>query len=218
MISKLYFNKNKKITEECKEKKVLDLGVVDHDVEYERRENWLHGDIKKVAKELTGLDIDEEAAKILKKKGYNVFAGNAESFNLKKKFDVVVAGDLIEHLNNVGEFLESVKKHMTPGSKLIITTPNCLSLSNSIEAFIFGKIKYFNEEHTHWYDESTIKRQLENYNFSVEEISFIVHNPHFIEESRLRYLLKNLRFVLQVFVCSLRKQLAPTMLIKARLK
>ena len=217
MISKLYKDKNKPILANCVNKNVLDLGIVDHDARYEQKKGWLHGDLKRISKKIMGIDIDEKSIKILKQKEYDVIARNVENFDLKEKFDVVVAGDLIEHLDNVGNFLKCVKKHMRKDSLFILTTPNCLSLSNWIELLIFGKIKFINEQHTHWYDENTIKRILKNHDFKIEELSFIIHNPHFIEESRSRYLLKNMRHSIHAIFCSIRKQFAPTIFVKAKL-
>lgn len=218
MISKLYSDKVNTIVNECRNKSVLDLGIVDHDVRYEQKKDWLHRKLKNVAKEITGLDINKEAIKILKSKGYNVVSADAENFNLKNKFEVIVAGDLIEHLNNVGMFLNSVKKHMNKDSILIATIPNCLSLSNWLELIFFGRIKYINDEHTIWYDENTIKRILENHGFTIKELSFMINNPHFINESRIRSLLKDVRNIFIKLVCSIRKQAAPTIFIKAGLK
>jgi 2-polyprenyl-3-methyl-5-hydroxy-6-metoxy-1,4-benzoquinol methylase len=217
MISKLYFDKHRILMEKCKGKKVLDLGIVDHDVKYETRKRWLHRDLKKVSKEILGLDIDKESIEILKKRGYNVKFGNVENFNLKEKFERIIAGDIMEHLNNIGNFLECAKKHMHKDSELIITVPNCLSCTNWIEVLLFGRIKYFNEEHTVWYDEATIKRILENYNLKIEEISFVCHNPHFIGESSLRYFLKNIRHSFLKIICKLRKQFSQTIFIRVKL-
>ena len=218
MLSKLYFDKNKEIVKICKGKRVLDLGVIDHDVGYEMKKNWLHGDIKKVSKNLTGIDIDSTSVDVLKKKGYNVFAMNAERFNLKKKFDVVVAGDLIEHLDNVGNFLESVRNHLSGDGEFILTTPNSLSFANWVELIIFGKIKYINGEHTHWYDENTLRRAIENKGFVIKEISFVLHNPHFIGEGRTRTFFKKIRHIFGFLLCGLRKQFAPTLLMRCKKK
>ena len=217
MISRLYFNKNVIIADICKQKDVLDLGIVDHDVNYEKTFGWLHGNLKIVSKNLIGVDIDKKSIDILKKRGYNVYTANVENFNLKRKFDVIVAGDIIEHLNNVGSFLKNVKRHMRNDSIFVATVPNCLSFSNWLELLAFGKIKYFNEEHVCWYDKNTIKRALENHGFEIDEMSFIVHNPHFIGESFAMRTLKNIRHVIHSGLCLIRKQLAPTIFIKARM-
>ncbi|MDP1695952.1 MAG: methyltransferase domain-containing protein [archaeon] len=218
MISKLYFDKTNIIVKECRNKSVLDLGIVDHDVKYEQKKDWLHRKLKNVAKDILGLDLNEEAIKILKNKGYNVVSANAENFNLKNKFEVIVAGDLIEHLNNVGMFLNSVKKHMNKDSIFIATVPNCLSISNWLELIFFGRIKYINDEHTIWYDANTIKRVFENHGFIIKELSFMINNPQFIGETKFRRFLKNTRHFLSVIICSLRKQAAPTIFVKVVIK
>jgi SAM-dependent methyltransferase len=217
VVSKLYFDKNKEIIRFCSDKSVLDLGFVDHDENYEARSDWLHKRIRKVAKGLVGVDIDKRAVKILKKKGYDVRFADVENFRLGKKFEVVVAGDLIEHLRNVGQFMNCVKRHLQKKGTIILTTPNCLSLSNWIELVFFGRVKYINQEHTHWYDENTLRKVLSDSGFSVKEVSFVVHNPRFIGESRLRTILKKIRHVFSVFFCLLRKQSAPTIFVRAEL-
>jgi SAM-dependent methyltransferase len=53
---------------------------------------------------------------------------NAENFHLGRKFDVIVAFDLIEHLTNPGLFLQCCKEHLVPGGQIILTTPNAYNL------------------------------------------------------------------------------------------
>jgi len=130
----------------CKDKNVLDLGCVDHDSRLERNDLWLHKHIKNVANNLIGVDYLREEVENLKKKGYNIIFANVENFDLNKKFDIIVAGELIEHLENPGKFLDSVKKHMHKDSILIITTPNCFSIRRMIGVIFFGKLKE-NREH-----------------------------------------------------------------------
>jgi len=218
MKSKLYFDKHKPLVKACAGKKVLDLGVVDHDSRYESGNRWLHKDLKKVSKKIVGVDIDEKSVSELNKKGYDIKVADVENFDLGEKFEVIVAGDIIEHLNNVGNFLTSVRKHMNSDSVFVITTPNCLSFSNWLELFLFDRIKFINEEHTLWFDQNTLKKSLGNHGLRVEESSFIIHDPHFIGEERFKYLLKKVRYGAHMVLCLLRKQLAPTIMVKARLK
>ena len=112
------------ISSRCKNKIVLDLGCVQHDLEKLHNGLWIHGSIKEVASELIGLDYLEEEVKKLNELGFNIVCGNAELFELNRKFDVIVAGDIIEHLNNFGNFLESCVNHMATDGRLIITSAN----------------------------------------------------------------------------------------------
>jgi 2-polyprenyl-3-methyl-5-hydroxy-6-metoxy-1,4-benzoquinol methylase len=218
MKTKLYFDKHEPLVRFCIGKKVLDLGVVDHDTRYELGNRWLHKDLKKVSRKILGVDIDKISVNKLNEKGYEIKVANVENFDLGEKFEVIVGGDIIEHLNNVGNFLSCIKKHMDRESIFLLTTPNCLSFSNWLELLLFDRIKYINEEHTLWFDQNTIRRSLENHGFRVEESSFIIHNPHFLGEEKFKYMLKKVRYGMHVMFCLLRKQLAPTIMIKARLK
>lgn len=57
---------------------------------------------------------------------------------LGRRFDVIVAGELIEHIENVGVFLENVRTHLKPGGLLFLTTPNPTSFRFFAYA-LFGK-------------------------------------------------------------------------------
>jgi 2-polyprenyl-3-methyl-5-hydroxy-6-metoxy-1,4-benzoquinol methylase len=72
-------------------------------------ENWLHGVLKRNFDTVIGIDISEEVLE-LRKYGYEVYVVNAEDFDLDRKFETIVVGELIEHLSNPGKFLECAKK------------------------------------------------------------------------------------------------------------
>ncbi|MCV4607588.1 hypothetical protein OFB74_32295, partial [Escherichia coli] len=57
----------------------------------------------------------------------NLFEADLELLNnvpLERTFDVIVAGEIIEHLNNPGLFLSGVRRFMHRDSKLVTTTIN----------------------------------------------------------------------------------------------
>ena len=45
------------------------------------------------------MDILSSEENVLKK-GYNIIKGNAEIFDFEEEFDIIIAGELIEHLSN----------------------------------------------------------------------------------------------------------------------
>ena len=94
-----------------KDKDVLDLGCVNHDSKLKDDPLWVHGFLNKNC-DVLGVDILWEGIKDLFKDGYNVVCGDAENINLEKKFDVIVAGELIEHLSNQGLFLNNCRRHL----------------------------------------------------------------------------------------------------------
>lgn len=154
-----------------KNKKVLDIGCIDHDAKFESKENWLHKQMIAYAKEVSGIDYIKKDVQALQNKGYNIVYGNAEDFNLNKKFDVIVAAELIEHLFNPGSFLDSVKKHMHKDSILIITTPNVFTLGNAFRIIrrIWKLEKIDNDEHVVWYDVQTLRNLLERKGLAVHK-------------------------------------------------
>ena len=61
-----------------------------------------------------------------------------------KKFDVVIASEIIEHLFHPDIFLKKLKPLLNTGGKIIITTPNFLFWKNRLK-ILFGKFEYASE-------------------------------------------------------------------------
>lgn len=189
-------------------KEVLHLGCVQHDWKVSVQQAWIHSFIAKYSEKLIGIDILEDDAKKLTQIGYDIRYGNAESFNLSMKFDVVFAGELIEHLGNLEGFFDSCKRHMKSDSKLIITTPNCFGIRYSLW-HLLGR-RFVNPEHTCWFDRHTIKQLLNRYGFRIEIWGYI------LLDSPLS--LKRPYAVILTMVERLFRKLAPTLFIVAGLK
>jgi SAM-dependent methyltransferase len=131
-----------------KGKDVLDIGSVGQAREYSFW-NMLKGNCKS----LMGIDIVEsEDPKIIK--------GDMEREKLGKKFDVIIAGDVIEHVNNQGLFLQNIQRHLREDGTLIITTPNAKWWT------VFLKP---NKTHTLWHDIHTLSRVLSLNGFCIQK-------------------------------------------------
>ncbi len=87
----------------------------------------------------TGINISEKVINSYKGKSKNLkfVCGNIEEMDLKEKFDLVICGELIEHLDNVDEFIAKIKGNMNSGGYLLLTIPNLASLFNRI-SLLFG--------------------------------------------------------------------------------
>lgn len=152
-------------------KKVLHLGCIGVSWKESLREDWMHHFIMGNARETEGLDNWENECRKLQRVGYNIKVGNAENFDLKTQFDVIFAGELLEHLEDFRGFLESCKKHMREDSRLIITTPNCYGFRFVIQ-YLLNK-PYANPYHTCHFSEKTLSQLLERHHLSVECVKYI---------------------------------------------
>jgi len=97
-------NKVKFILPYVKGKNVLDIGVVAHVSKTYYRPNWLHKHIYKASKRCVGIDILKTGVKSLTDRGFEVYVADAQSFSLSEQFDVIVAGDILEHLHDTKGF------------------------------------------------------------------------------------------------------------------
>src|SRR5687768_87663 len=111
-------------------KKVLHLGCTNWPYTKEAIDNnmLLHSELEGIAAELYGFDFDQEGLDVLASHGTtNLFQADLEKLDelaLDEKFDVIIAGEMIEHLNNPGKFLQGIKRFMNPDTDLVITTVN----------------------------------------------------------------------------------------------
>lgn len=158
------------------ENSVLDIGCADHFAEMAEEEYWLHKHLYTKTESVLGMDLEEKEVKKLKDRGYNVLQGNAENFNLEEKFDIINAGELIEHLSNPGTFLDNCYNHLKNDGKLIITAPNVWYLPYQMSVLIRGRPP-LNKQHTCWYDKNTLIQLLERHNFKVQKLCYVKALP-----------------------------------------
>jgi 2-polyprenyl-3-methyl-5-hydroxy-6-metoxy-1,4-benzoquinol methylase len=154
-----------------KGKSVLDLGCVDHDLK-QLQGTWLHRELAHHAKDLLGVDHLPEAIQGLKNLGFNVICQNVEKLNLERNFDVIVAGEIIEHLSNPGLFLEGVHRHLRNDGLFILTTPNPFSIAQFFKILKRNKIKV-NADHTTWFDPETLRVLLQKNKLEIKEIYWL---------------------------------------------
>ena len=137
------------IVAHCKDKKVLDVGCVGQDKSRDAA-SWLHGRIKNVAAGLTGVDIETTGIAELKKEGFEIYTPE-ELAGIGESFDVIVMGDVIEHVNDPGDFLTFYAKFLKPDGQIIVCTPNSFGIRYTLQVLIYGKPST-NGEHTLAFD------------------------------------------------------------------
>jgi len=169
----------KEICRLCRERSVLHLGFVQHRLWRERLKQgrWLHSKLSLVADHLVGFDyLEEEVHAIKEEFNYECYVVDVEKIEenfLDKRFDIIVCGELIEHLSNPGKMLEGIKKFMHQRSVLIVTTPNPYS-QQRIRLIQKDKLEknWLNKEHTMWFTYETLKQLLRKHGFQEVEYKY----------------------------------------------
>lgn len=132
-------------------RRVLDIGVVEHSQRYFEEDGWRHRKIAANASYCLGLDILEPLVQQLNLQGYNVRCVDATSeADLGERFDVVFIGDVIEHVENPANLLRFAKRHLTPGGRILVTTPNPFS-RKFVKQFFKQGVMVVNLDHLAWF-------------------------------------------------------------------
>jgi hypothetical protein len=81
--------------------------------------------------------------------------------------ELVVAGEVIEHTESPGRFLDSLALLSAPNGRLVLTTPNAASLLNPLAAM--GRYELVNPTHVAVYSWYTLTNLMERHGWNVEE-------------------------------------------------
>ena len=85
------------------------------------------------------IDFDKEALKLARKKGIftkELDLDNDEIKWDKKKFDIVIATEILEHLKDPERHLEGIKKILKPNGVVLISLPNECTLYHRLMVFL----------------------------------------------------------------------------------
>ena len=178
-------------------KEVLDLGSLGQTNSYS-----LWNDVYKNSgyKSLTGIDLEDASQTALSHfnvkpsklpSDSRIVYGNFETYQFGKQFDVIVAGDLIEHVNNQGLLLQNVHRHLKTEGVFILTTPNSKWLTGFLKP---------NPTHVLWHDEFTLRRVLNINKFEIEKLIY-----YFGNKKNYNYFLRILALRQSIFVICKKK-------------
>ncbi len=176
------------IQEKCRGKRVLDLGCIRHSADFAIQDrNWLHNKIRSVAAETVGVDILAQEVNRLNENGYDiVFADVTKPLNINGQFDVIVAGDLIEHLVNFEGFFLNCRRLLKKEGILIISTPN--PFYAELYGFLVFKRRFLiNPEHTCWIDPQALLQLAARFGYIIDEIHYLKNSfriKHLILENK----------------------------------
>lgn len=160
----------------CKGKKVLEFGAT----------GPLHEAVVKVAAGVTGIDRETTADT----KGFDldnvayaqlpVYGGvsDATTGMAVVQPDIILCGEVLEHLANPGFFLQRLKAQF-PGIPVIITVPN--AFTDIGRKLLQRGIENVNVDHVSWYSYRTLKTLVERYGFEIEAFHWYNGEPYYSE-------------------------------------
>jgi 2-polyprenyl-3-methyl-5-hydroxy-6-metoxy-1,4-benzoquinol methylase len=83
---------------------------------------------------ILGLEINQNAISICRKKGLNVLDKPLKKINAK--FDLIVSFEVLEHISNVQEFITQAIDLIAPGGSIILAVPNPQSYFQDLDCIL----------------------------------------------------------------------------------
>lgn len=164
---------------------VLDVGCAGHVPEPDSP-YWVHGGLRDRFQTVVGIDINEKKVRMLRDLGYeDIHLASAEEFQLDRRFDSIVAGELIKHLSNPGLFLQRCREHLKPHGRVILTTPYPFSLLYVLYAIFKFPKTCENTEHACWFCLKTLMELANRHGFKVVHWNLI--EDYRLDSPSLRY-------------------------------
>jgi len=144
---------------------VLHVGCADHvELIQAKREtgSYLHDLLSGSAARVVGSDINEDALERMRQMG-TVDLYSAGEVPSDLSFDLVLVPDVIEHIPNVGDFLEGLRQY---ACDVVITTPNALRMHNRL---LFTH-ELVNTDHRYWFSPYTLAKCLVTAGYDIKQM------------------------------------------------
>jgi SAM-dependent methyltransferase len=170
---------------------------------HQAEEQWLHAHLAGPARELVGVDLDAVGVEAARAEGYEAYVADCCEPDQVRALgitpaDVVVAGEIIEHLDNPGAFLDALHLLGAPDGRLVITTPNAYGWVNPMALLSGHEVNH--PDHIAMYTWRTLSELLRRHGWEVVETATFVPSVKTMEGAglRLRLLGWGARFALFV--------------------
>jgi SAM-dependent methyltransferase len=174
----------------CRGRRVLDVGCVQHTWEQSHRNpNWLHQKIRKASATCVGVDYLAHDVERLRELGYDIVVGDVLSDEPPGTFEVVVLGDLIEHLENPVRLLEYAAAALEPDGIAIVTTPNATYLGQFVTVLARRRPE-INPEHVVIFDPFTFRNLVDRSPLELQELVWLRPSWPALWDSRSRVVRK----------------------------
>ncbi len=128
---------------------------------------------------VTGIDTDDKLIAVARERLDEVIKGDVEEILDKKtlgKYDCIVCGDVLEHLNNPWKVVRRLKTHLKKGGIFIASTPNVMNWAIFFD-LIRGRWDYvpfsiLSGTHIRFFTRNTLIELFEEAGYKVREVIF----------------------------------------------
>lgn len=158
-------------------KKVLDVGCGD---------GFMMEKIQAQENQVEGVEVSTPAIKKARQKGLKIYDVSLSyrdwAKTIHKKFDIVWAGEIIEHIFDTDLFLENIKQVLVKKGELIISTPNVASLGRRLLLLFGGNpvlettARKYDAGHIRYFTFDTLRKLTEEHGFKVVSMQSSVVN------------------------------------------
>jgi len=134
---------------------------------------------------MTGLDADAQAIEVAKAHARNadlkITYNNKALEDLNKKYDVVLALEIIEHVSDVAQFVEECTRLVKPGGLIIFSTLNRTPKSFALGIVVAEHILRWVPKGTHnwrqFVQPAELAKHVRKNGFNVFDVCGLVYNP-----------------------------------------
>ena len=156
-------------------KRVLDVGC---------SSGYLAEPLAGLGNTIVGIELDPAAARAAEAFCERVHVGDVETMELPLdpgSFDVVLCGDVVEHLRDPVGALARLRPFLKPGGRLVLSTPNVANWAVRA-SLLAGRWRYtdrgiLDRSHTHLFTRATLREAVERAGYRVDQIDFSVPVP-----------------------------------------
>jgi 2-polyprenyl-3-methyl-5-hydroxy-6-metoxy-1,4-benzoquinol methylase len=156
-------------------KRVLDVGC---------SSGYLAAPLAARGNSIVGIELDPEATRGAEPYCERVLVGDVEAMELSLEpgsFDVVLCGDVVEHLRDPVGTLARLRPLLRDDGRLVLSTPNVANWAIRL-SLLAGRWRYtdrgiLDRSHAHLFTLATLREALDGAGYRVERIDFSVPVP-----------------------------------------
>ena len=157
------------------QKRVLEIGC---------SSGYLAKPLRERGNTIVGVELDAEAAREAEQWCEQVIVGDLEATSLPLEaasFDVVLCGDVVEHLRDPAGALARLRPLLKPDGTLVLSTPNIANWSMRL-SLLAGRWRYtergfLDRTHVHLFTRATLVEAVQSAGYRVERVDFTVPVP-----------------------------------------